>query len=50
MFKVVAAVFQQIFTVLNGAKPEEYRKMAITKTVLKLMKQYGGYLPPPPGF
>jgi hypothetical protein len=32
-------IFQQIMTELNGAKPKEDRIMAITKIVLKLMKQ-----------
>jgi ABC-type thiamine transport system substrate-binding protein len=36
-FTVVAKVFQQIMTKLNGAESEEDRIMAITKTVLKLM-------------
>jgi hypothetical protein len=39
MFKVVATVFQQIMTELNGAESEEDRIVAITKIVLKLMKQ-----------
>ena len=38
MFKAVAAVFQQIMTELSGAG-SEHRIVAITKTVLKLMKQ-----------
>jgi hypothetical protein len=37
MFKVVATIFQQIMTELNGAESEEGRIMAITKIVLKLM-------------
>jgi hypothetical protein len=41
MFKVVATIFQQIMTELNGAKSEEDRIMAITKIVLKLIKQNG---------
>jgi hypothetical protein len=43
MFTVVATIFQQIMTALNGAKPEEDRIMAITKSVLKLIKQNGCY-------
>jgi hypothetical protein len=39
MFKVVAVIFQQIMTQLNGAEPEEDRVVAITKTVLQLVKQ-----------
>jgi hypothetical protein len=38
-FTVVATAFQQIMTELNGAEPEGNRIMAITKIVLKLMKQ-----------
>jgi hypothetical protein len=41
MFKVVATVFQQIMTLLNAAESEEDRIMAITKIVLKFMKQNG---------
>jgi hypothetical protein len=41
MFKVVIMIFQQIMTELNGAESEEDRIMAITKTVLKLVKQNG---------
>jgi hypothetical protein len=41
MFKVVATVFQQIMTELNGAESEEDRMVAIRKIVLKLMKQNG---------
>jgi hypothetical protein len=41
MFKVVALTFQQIMRELSGAKSEEDRIMAITKLVLKLMKQNG---------
>jgi hypothetical protein len=41
MFKVAATIFQRIMTKLNGAESEEYRIMAITKTVLKFMKQNG---------
>jgi hypothetical protein len=41
MFKVLAVVFQQIITELNGAKAEEDRIVVITKIVLKLMKQNG---------
>jgi hypothetical protein len=40
MFTVVAIIFQQILTQLNGAE-SEVRIMAITKTILKLMKQNG---------
>jgi N-acetylneuraminic acid mutarotase len=39
MLKVVAAVFQQIMTDLNGAESEEDRTLAIPKIVLKIMKQ-----------
>jgi hypothetical protein len=39
MFKVVATVFQQIVIELNAAESEEDRMVAITKIVLKLMKQ-----------
>jgi hypothetical protein len=41
MFNAVATVFQQIVTELNEAEPEENRIVAITKIVLKLMKQNG---------
>jgi hypothetical protein len=41
MFSVVATIYQQIITELSGAELEETRIMAITKTVLKLMKQNG---------
>jgi hypothetical protein len=41
MLKVVAKVFQQITTELNGSASEENRIMAVTKTVLKLMKKNG---------
>jgi uncharacterized tellurite resistance protein B-like protein len=41
MFTVIATIFQQIMTELNGAESEEDRIMAITKIVLKLMKQNG---------
>jgi hypothetical protein len=40
-FTAVATIFQQIMTELNGAEPEEDRIVAITKIVLKLMKQNG---------
>jgi hypothetical protein len=48
MFKVVATVFQQIMTDLNGAELEEDRIVAITKAILKLMMQNGhqGLYPP----
>jgi hypothetical protein len=39
VFEVVAAVFQQIMTQLNGTKSEEDRIVAIAKIVLNLMKQ-----------
>jgi hypothetical protein len=39
IFKVVATIFQQIIRELNGAKSEEDRIMAITKILLKLVKQ-----------
>jgi hypothetical protein len=38
MSKVVAAIFQQIMTELNGAESEEDRIMVIRKIMLKLMK------------
>jgi hypothetical protein len=41
MFTIVATAFQQIMTKLNGAESEKEKIMAITKTVLKLMKQNG---------
>jgi hypothetical protein len=41
MYKVVATIFQEIMTELNGAESEEGRTMATTKIVLKLMKQKG---------
>jgi hypothetical protein len=41
MFKVVKTIFQQIMTELICAKSEEDRIMAITRIVLKLMKQNG---------
>jgi hypothetical protein len=41
MFKVVATVFQQITTELNGAESKEDRIVAIINIVLKLMKQNG---------
>jgi hypothetical protein len=41
MFTVVATIFQQIMAERNGAESEEDRIMAITKIVLKLMKQMG---------
>jgi hypothetical protein len=41
VFTVVATVFQQIMTELNGAEPEEDRVIAITKIVLKFIKQNG---------
>jgi hypothetical protein len=45
MFAVVAVVFQLIFqhimTELSGAESEEDKIIAITKIVLKLMKQNG---------
>jgi hypothetical protein len=41
MFKVVAKIFQQIITELNGAESEEDRIMDITKIVLKLIKLNG---------
>jgi hypothetical protein len=39
MFEVVARVFQQIMTHLNGADSEKDRIMAITKIALKLVRQ-----------
>jgi uncharacterized protein YoaH (UPF0181 family) len=41
MFKIVAAIFQQIMTQLNGNESEQDRIAAITKVVLKLMKPNG---------
>jgi hypothetical protein len=41
MFTVVATAFQQIMTEFNGAESEEDRIVAVTKIVLKLMKQNG---------
>jgi uncharacterized tellurite resistance protein B-like protein len=41
MFKVAATIFQQIMSELDGAKREEDRIMAITKMLLKLIKQNG---------
>jgi hypothetical protein len=41
MFKVVATIFQQIMTELNGNESEEDRIMVIAKIVLKLMKRNG---------
>jgi hypothetical protein len=41
MFTVVAKVFQQIVSELNGTESEEGRTVVITKIVLKLMKQNG---------
>jgi hypothetical protein len=41
MFTPVATIFQQIMTELSGAEPEEARIMAITKIVLKFLKQNG---------
>jgi hypothetical protein len=43
MFKVVATAFQHVMTELNGAESEEDRIVAMTKIVLKLMKQNGCY-------
>jgi hypothetical protein len=39
IFTVVPTIFQKLVTELNGAEAEENRTMAITKIVLKLMKQ-----------
>jgi hypothetical protein len=39
MFTAVETVFQQIVTELNGAESEEHRVMAITKIILKFLKQ-----------
>jgi hypothetical protein len=36
MFKVVATVFQQVMTELNGAGSEEDKIMAITKNCIKI--------------
>jgi hypothetical protein len=41
MFTVDVTIFRQIMTELSGAQTEEDRIMAITKIVLKLMKQNG---------
>jgi hypothetical protein len=41
MFTVVATVPLQIMSELNWAEPEEDRIVAITKIVLKSMKQNG---------
>jgi hypothetical protein len=41
MFREVATVLQQIMTHLNGAESEADRIVAITKIVLKLMRQNG---------
>jgi hypothetical protein len=42
MFTVVATIFQQIMTELNGAESEEDRITTIPKKILlKLMKQNG---------
>jgi hypothetical protein len=41
MSTVVSTIFQQIITELSAAESEEDRIMAITKTVLKLVKQNG---------
>jgi hypothetical protein len=41
MFKVVTMAFQQIMRELNGAESEEDRIVAMTKIILKLMKQNG---------
>jgi hypothetical protein len=43
MFDIVAAIFHQIMTELTGAETEEDRIVAITKIVLKLIKQNGCY-------
>jgi hypothetical protein len=43
MFTAVATVFQQIMTELNGVETEEERIMAITKIVLKHLKQNNKY-------
>jgi hypothetical protein len=39
IFKVVTTIVEQIIRELSGAKSEEDRTMAITKILLKLMKQ-----------
>jgi hypothetical protein len=39
MFTVVATVFQQVMAELSVPETEEDRIVAITKTVLKLVKQ-----------
>jgi hypothetical protein len=41
MFQVVEAIFQRIMTELSGAELGEDGIMAVTKIVLKLMKQSG---------
>jgi hypothetical protein len=41
MFTVVATICQQIMMELNGAEPEADRIMAVTKIILKLVKQNG---------
>jgi hypothetical protein len=41
MFTVVATIFQQIMTELNGAESEEEKIVVITRIVLKFMKQNG---------
>jgi hypothetical protein len=41
MLTVVATIFQQIMTELNGAKAEEDRIVDNTEIVIKLMKQNG---------
>jgi uncharacterized tellurite resistance protein B-like protein len=43
MFKVVSTVFHQVISELSGAESEEDRIVAITKMLLKLMKQNGCY-------
>jgi hypothetical protein len=39
MFKVVAMIFQQIITELNGAKSEEDRTMGIIKNCIKTLQK-----------
>jgi hypothetical protein len=39
IFEVVATIFLQIITELNGDESEEDRLMAITEIVLRLMKK-----------
>jgi hypothetical protein len=41
MFRVVATASQKIMTELNGAESEGDRIVAITKIVIKLVKQNG---------